>query len=71
MNVDKTTADRVLAGIDNAEETELALQLAQKQAKCYQSFPPQVAKRRLHGFLLRRGFDYETIQRAIDQVLKG
>ena len=68
-NIDRTTVDRVLAGIDNAEETELALQLAQKQAKCYQSFPPQVAKRRLHGFLLRRGFDYETVQNVIERVL--
>ena len=69
QNIDKTTVDRVLAGIDGAQETNIALQLAQKQAKRYTSLPPQVAKRRLHGFLLRRGFDYETIQIAIDRVL--
>ena len=69
QNIDKTTVDRVLAGIDGAEETDIAMQLAQKQAKHYQSLPPEVAKRRLHGFLLRRGFDYETIQSAIEQVL--
>jgi regulatory protein len=69
MNVDKTTADRVLAGINDAEEASAAMQLAQKQIKRYQSLPPQVAKRRLHGFLLRRGFDYETIQSVIERVL--
>ena len=72
QNIDKATVDRVLAGIDNAEETDTALQLAQKQAQRYQSLPPEVAKRRLHGFLLRRGFDFETIQSAIERVrIKG
>ena len=69
QSIDKTTVDRVLAGIDNAEEANTALQLARKQAKRYQSLPPQVAKRRLHGFLFRRGFDYETIQSVTEQVL--
>ena len=69
QNIDKATVDRVLAGIDSTEEIDIALQLAQKQAKRYQSLPPEVAKRRLHGFLLRRGFDYETIQSAIKRVL--
>ena len=68
-NVDKTTADRVLAEIDDAEEASAAMQLAQKQIKRYQSLAPQVAKRRLHGFLLRRGFDYETVQNVIERVL--
>ena len=69
QNIDKTTVDRVLAGIHDAEETNIALQLARKQVKRYQSLAPQVAKRRLHGFLLRRGFDYETIQSVIERVL--
>ena len=69
QNVDKATIDRVLAGIHDAEETKMALELAQKQAKRYQSLAPAVAKRRLHNFLLRRGFDYETIQRVIERVL--
>ena len=70
QNIDRNTVDRVLAVIDSAEETDTALQLAQKQAKRYQSLPPEVAKRRLHGFLLRRGFDYETIQSVIGRVLR-
>ena len=69
QSIDKTTVDRVLAGIHDSEETNIALQLAQKQVKRYQSLAPEVAKRRLHGFLLRRGFDYETIQNVIERVL--
>ena len=69
QSVDKTTVDRVLAGIEDSEETNIALQQAQKQVKRYQSLPLDVSKRRLHGFLLRRGFDYETIQSVIERVL--
>lgn len=69
QSIDKTTVDRVLAGIHDTEETNIALQLAKKQVKHYQSLAPEVAKRRLHGFLLRRGFDYETIQSVIERVL--
>ena len=68
-SIDKTTVDRVLGAIHDTEEKEIALQAAQKQAKRYKSLPPEVAKRRLHGFLLRRGFDYETIQSVIERVL--
>ena len=69
QNIDRATVNRVIAGIDDEAESNIALQLAQKQAKRYQSLPPEVAKRRLHGFLLRRGFAYETIQTAIERVL--
>jgi regulatory protein len=67
--VDKATVDRVLEGIHDAQEAHTAMQLAQKQIKRYQSLPPEVAKRRLHGFLLRRGFDYETVQNVIERIL--
>ena len=68
--IDKTTVDRVLEQIDDEDEAEIALQIAQKQAVRYRSLPTHVAKRRLHGFLLRRGFDYETVQQTIEEVLK-
>ena len=70
-NIDKTTVDRVLGGIHDSEEQEIAFQVAKKQAKRYRSLPLEVTKRRLHGFLLRRGFDYETVQSVIDQLLRG
>ena len=68
-SIDKATVDRVLGGIHDADEKEIALQVARKQATRYKSLPPEVSKRRLHGFLLRRGFDYETIQSVIERVL--
>lgn len=69
QSIDKTTVDRVLSGIHGTEETEAALQLARKQVKRYRSLPLDVAKRRLHGFLHRRGYDYETIQSVIERVV--
>jgi regulatory protein len=69
QGVDKSTAERVLAEIDDADEAALALQLARKQANRYKSLAPHVVKRRLHAFLLRRGFDHETIGQVMRQVL--
>ena len=67
--VDKSTVDRVLAEIDDADETALALKLAVKQASRYRVHSPHVAKRRLHAFLSRRGFDHETIGQVMRQIL--
>jgi regulatory protein len=68
--IDQTTADCVLNAIDDTDEAGIALQLARKQVVHYKSLLPHVAKRRMHDFLLRRGFDHDTIERVINQVLK-
>lgn len=67
--VDRTTADCVLAEINDADETALALKLAVKQAGRYRMLSPHVVKRRLHAFLSRRGFDNETIGQVLRQIL--
>ena len=69
QGVDKSTVERVLAKIDDADEAALALQLARKQASRYKSLSPHVAKRRLYAFLIRHGFDHETIGQVMRQVL--
>ncbi len=67
--VDNSTSDRVLAEINEADETALALQVARKQVNRYRCLEPQVARRRLYGFLVRRGFDHETVGRVLRQIL--
>ena len=67
--IDKSTVDRVVGQINDEDEQQLALHVAQRQAHRYRSLPRHVAQRRLHGFLLRRGFDYDTIRRTIKQIL--
>ena len=68
--IDQTIADCVLDEIDDTDEAGIALKIARKQAVHYRSLLPHVAKRRMHDFLLRRGFDNDTIQRVIDKALK-
>ncbi len=67
--VDPETAEQVLAEVKTEDEARLALQIAQKRVKQYKRLPIHVAKRRLHGFLARRGFESETILQVIEKVL--
>jgi len=55
---------------EGTDERELALRAAEK----WRTRPGEErdrARRRLHGFLARRGFSGETIREAIDEVLPG
>lgn len=67
--VDPETAEQVLAEVKTEDEARLALQIARKRVKQYRRLPIHVAKRRLHGFLARRGFESETIMQVIEKVL--
>ena len=67
--VDLEIAEQVVAEVKAEEESKLALQIAEKRATQYKRLPIPVAKRRLHGFLARRGFESEVIMQVIEQVL--
>ena len=67
--VDKETAEKVIAEVNVEDEEKLALQIAQKQVRHYKKLPVHVAKRRLHGYLARRGFDSDVILQIIHRVL--
>ena len=64
-----STINQVLSNIDPNRELDTALQLAEKQVKRYKSLEPHVAKRRLHGFLVRRGFSYNTVGQVMQKIL--
>ena len=66
--VDRETADQVVAQVKTEDETTLALQIAQRRMKQYQRLPVHVAKRRLHGFLARRGFESEVVRQVLEQI---
>ncbi len=66
--VDRETAEQVVAQVETEDEATLALQLAQKRVKRYQRLPIHVAKRRLHGFLARRGFGSEIVRWVLAQI---
>ncbi len=46
-----------------------ALELARRKAPSLARLDPQVARRRLVGFLQRRGYDYETVLFAVERSL--
>ena len=66
--IDREVAEQVVANVETEDETKVALQLAQKRMKRYQGLPIHVAKRRLHGFLARRGFASETVRHVLEQI---
>ncbi len=65
--------DRDVIGetIEEAEIDELAaaIQAGERKAQSYASLDPAVARRRLTGFLARRGFTGGTVRQAVDQLL--
>ena len=54
---------------ENSDSLAVAKELAMKQAARLRKLDPLVAKRRLVGMLMRRGFDYETIKPVVEEVL--
>lgn len=51
-------------------EVELAKKALEKKVSSYRYLPRQEAYRKLSQFLARRGFDWETIKKAVDEVLR-
>ena len=51
-------------------EKELALNLAQKRMRLIKDLPREKIYQRLGGFLIRRGFDLDTVKSVIDEILR-
>jgi regulatory protein len=70
--VKKDVADAALNDVyEKTDSSAAARMLAEKKAGSLKKLEPVVARRRLAGMLMRRGFDYETIKPVIDEVLGG
>lgn len=54
---------------EQTDQLSVARELARKQAPRLRKLDPMVARRRLAGMLLRRGFQYDEIRPVIDEVL--
>lgn len=50
-------------------EDKSASELLQKIQKRYRNLEPKVARRRMYGLLLRRGFSYETVNQALKNII--
>lgn len=68
--VASTVADAALDDVYESTDTlAVARQLVEKQLPRLRRLEPPVARRRLAGMLLRRGFDYDEIRSVIDGAL--
>lgn len=63
--VDARLAERSVAG---ADDEDAAYRAAARRAQSGRSLPHEEFRRRLGGFLLRRGFDYEVINRVVAKL---
>lgn len=50
------------------DEDKKAVELVEKIEKRYKNLEPKAAKRRMFNFLIRRGFSYETTQKALSRI---
>lgn len=55
--------------ITNEDEQQRALELAQNRYRSMRSLEPEVARRRLYGFLMRKGYGHGVVMNALQEVL--
>jgi regulatory protein len=68
--VDRETARQAIENVyDQHDSAATARDLASRKMRSLSSLEPAVARRRLYGMLLRRGFDYDTIKPVVEEVL--
>jgi len=61
--------EKTLSDYREEEEMKLARELAQRKLKrSYRNLDEVTTKRRLYGFLQRRGFSYDTIQEVMKEL---
>ena len=70
VGIDQATVEKAVDAVyEDADSLSVARELAEKKAPALRRLDPAVAKRRLYGMLLRRGFEYETVKPVVDEVL--
>lgn len=70
--IDPQIIERTLnQGHGQINDLEQAKKLVGKKIKRFKDLPKNVIYQKLGGFLSRRGFDWDTIEESIDDVLKS
>jgi regulatory protein len=68
-HIDQQHIDEALAQIDDDDEQARATELALKRAPQLRSYDTETAKRRLSGFLMRKGYSGSVVRAAVDEAL--
>lgn len=65
--VSKETLDKALAEFDlESKERDLINRLIERKTKSLQKYPKEKAREKMIAFLLRKGFDYTQIKKALE-----
>lgn len=70
-HIDQQHIDAALEQVDDDDEQSRATELAVKRAGQLSSYDVETAKRRLTGFLMRRGYSSSVVRSAIDTALSA
>jgi len=62
QGIERQILESAVAGVDDFES---AYRAAERRSSSLQSLPYPQFRQRLSGFLLRRGFDYETVRKTV------
>ncbi len=69
--IDESIIEHALESkIEGSKLFETAMELARRKIKSYNKDDALTAKRKLMNFLTRRGFDFETINNIVEEVIK-
>jgi len=68
-HIDPVIIEDALEEIADDDELERATELAVKRIGQLSSYDDETAKRRLHGFLARKGYSSDVVRRAMDAAL--
>ena len=70
-HIDQEHIDAALEQVDDDDEQSRATELALKRAPQLRSYDHETAKRRLTGFLMRKGYASSVVRAAVDEALSG
>ena len=68
--VPRAVVDRALGSVDDFDERQVALDIAQRRHRRMSRLPENVSRARLYGFLKRRGFAGEAVFYALSKLYK-
>jgi regulatory protein len=69
--IDREIVDQAISDYkSNADELPAALDLARRKMKLYRKLDAEAAKRRLAGFLARRGYEVSIVSKVLKELLK-
>src|SRR3989338_3931485 len=63
--------EEILEGFTEGEDSALAQELAQAKWSAKKNAPALKRKKRVYDFLIRRGFDFQTVRDVVEKISSG